>query len=128
MNTSSFWFQGKSVDPDDPGFPINQSLRFRGAQELRSAAPTPAPAGTEGTFSVWYKDADAGIPSNSGVLIYQFDQPNGGAGTYIGVGQNNPTYYNKSIVYNYSVSSSKAISNGSKSRSGCLVPPCSSIY
>ena len=58
MNTSSFWFQGVGgVDPDDPGFPIGQSLRF---SEL-TGYPLQGPQdntdgfGANWTISFWFK-------------------------------------------------------------------------
>ena len=58
MNTSSFWFQGEPFDPLDPGSPIGQSLRFRGAQLLET--PYFGSANTFGsnwTISFWVKFA-----------------------------------------------------------------------
>ena len=56
MDISRFWLGSAAGGGDDPGDPIGQSLRFRGAQRLRG--PDPRPAG-DFTVSFWFKRADA---------------------------------------------------------------------
>ena len=59
MDFSNFWWEAASAGPDpgpnpnDPGDPIGQSLRFRGAQNLTLSGTT---LGNSFTLSYWSKD------------------------------------------------------------------------
>jgi hypothetical protein len=58
MDFSNFWWQAAADPGPDPGDPINQSLRFRGAQDLVNTSVSLA--GKPFTLSFWFKTARSG--------------------------------------------------------------------
>ena len=61
-SSQEWWSSGADQGGGDPGDPIGQSLRFRGAQRLDRTWGTPSDQNVF-TYSVWIKRADAGTLS-----------------------------------------------------------------